>query len=85
MPGTIKKMSHCCKYITINCNYDNLKTVFCKSLSILILYNKQTDLRISLMYSDTGQRCGKGGCDAGDMLAGETIHISGGRGVWDIR
>ena len=23
--------------------------------------------------------------DAGDMLAGETIHISGGRGVWDIR
>lgn len=23
--------------------------------------------------------------DAGDMLVGETIHISGGRGVWDIR
>ena len=53
------------------------------------------------MYFDTVQRCGEGGCDdsddeiatyakllvsdAGDMLAGETIHISGGRGVWDIR
>jgi hypothetical protein len=62
-----------------------LRLFFAIPLSIFILYNKQIDLRISLKYSDTGQRCDKGGCDAGDMLAGETIHISGGRGVWDIR
>lgn len=49
------------------------------------IYSEDNELRRMIVPNEIATYAKLLVSDAGDMLAGETIHISGGRGVWDIR
>lgn len=49
------------------------------------IYTEDNSSKRMLMPEEIGEYARLLVSDAGDMLAGETIHISSGRGIWDIR
>lgn len=49
------------------------------------IYTEDNSSKRMLMPEEIGEYARLLVSDAGDMLAGETIHISSGRGIWDIQ